>query len=71
MPYNSFPTANRQWLLGGVALVVATGVGFTAAKLTGSTSAPAADAAAEAQAESRHAPDAGRQKAEAQARRTA
>lgn len=57
MPYNSFPTANRQWLLGGVALVVATGVGFTAAKLTGSTSAPAADAAADAPALAAHAAD--------------
>lgn len=34
-------SANRQWLLAGAALAVATGVGFTAAKLTGPKAAPA------------------------------
>lgn len=46
MPRTSFSTANRQWLLGGVALVVAVGVGFAAAKITG----PKAPAVAEAEA---------------------
>lgn len=53
MPRKSFPTANRQWLLAGAALVVALGVGYTAAKVTGPK--PAADAAAaEAPAEAAH-----------------
>lgn len=52
MPRNSFPTANRQWLLGGVAVVAALGVGFGAAKLTNSKSpAEAAKPEAEAPAE--------------------
>lgn len=42
MPRKSFPTANRQWLLGGAALVMATGVGFAAAKFTVPKPAPAA-----------------------------
>jgi len=57
MPRNSFSTANRQWLLGGAALVLAVGVGFTAAKLTGTTSAPAAEVAADVKAPAAHAAD--------------
>lgn len=57
MPSKSFPINNRQWLLGGVALVLASGAGFTAAKLIGSTSAPAVGAAAEAPAATAHAAD--------------
>jgi cobalt-zinc-cadmium efflux system membrane fusion protein len=36
MSRTTFPTANRQWLLGGAAVVVALGVGFGAAQLTSS-----------------------------------
>ncbi len=46
MPKTLSSPLNRQWLLAGAALLVATGVGFTAAKLTGAKSAPAAEAAA-------------------------
>jgi cobalt-zinc-cadmium efflux system membrane fusion protein len=46
MPRNFSTPLNRQWLLAGAALLAATGVGFTAAKLTGAKSAPAAEAAA-------------------------
>lgn len=49
MPRTSLPTANRQWLMAGAALVVAVGVGFAAAKLTSpKPTAPAAEDAAPA-----------------------
>lgn len=50
MPRTTFPTANRQWLLGGAALVVAVGVGFAAAKITSPKAPPAAEAEAPAAA---------------------
>lgn len=50
MPRTTFPTANRQWLLGGTALVVAVGVGFAAAKITSPKATPAAEAEAPAAA---------------------
>lgn len=55
MPRSTFPTANRQWLLGGAAVVVALGVGFSAAKLT--TPKPPAEAAEPEAAESAHGAD--------------
>lgn len=48
MPRTSFSTANRQWLMGGVALVAAVGVGFAAAKFTNPKAPPAAEAEAAA-----------------------
>lgn len=50
MPRTTFPTANRQWLLGGAALIVAVGVGFAAAKITSPKAPPAAEAEAPATA---------------------
>ncbi|WP_168075662.1 efflux RND transporter periplasmic adaptor subunit [Caulobacter sp. SSI4214] len=44
MPRTTFATANRQWLMGGVALVAAVGVGFAAAKFTSPKAPPAAEA---------------------------
>lgn len=44
MPRTSLITSNRQWLLAGAALVVAAGVGFTAAKFTTPKAGPAAEA---------------------------
>ena len=46
MPRTSLATANRQWLMGGVALVAAVGVGFAAAKFTNPKAPPAAEAEA-------------------------
>lgn len=46
MPRTSFSTANRQWLMGGAALVAAVGVGFAAAKFTNPKAPPAAEAEA-------------------------
>ena len=44
--------ANRNWLLAGAALIAATGVGFTAAKLTSPKSPSATEAtSAEGEAE--------------------
>jgi cobalt-zinc-cadmium efflux system membrane fusion protein len=34
MSHNAFPNLNRRWLLAGVALIAASGLGFVAAKLT-------------------------------------
>ena len=47
MPRTSSSNSQRQWLLGGAALVVATGVGFGIAKLTTPKPTPT-EAAAEA-----------------------
>ena len=44
MPRTSFLTSNRQWLLAGAALVVAAGVGFTAAKVTSPKAGDVAEA---------------------------
>ena len=55
MSRSTFPTANRQWLLGGAAVVVALGVGFGAAKLT--TPKPPAEAAEPEAAEAAHGAD--------------
>ena len=49
MPRTSSSNSQRQWLLGGAALVVATGVGFGIAKLTTPKPTPT-EAAAEAPA---------------------
>lgn len=49
MSRTPLPTGNRQWLLGGAALIVALGVGFGAAKLT-NPKAPAKTAEPEAAA---------------------
>ncbi len=43
-PKSLAPAANRTWLLAGAALIAATGIGFTAAKLTSPKPTPAAEA---------------------------
>lgn len=50
MSLNFSSTGRRKWLVGGAALMLATGVGFAAAKLTGSASSPAAEVAPPASA---------------------
>jgi len=50
MSLNSKAFADRRWLLAGVALIGAAGLGFTAAKLTGKAPPPASAPAAETEA---------------------